>query len=137
MIFSQSCQYAIKSCIYLAIKQDKTDVVEIAKFINTPIPFTSKILQKLAKKNIICSSKGRFGGFYLDDNQFNSLTIKDIYYSIEGEGILLDCVLGIKKCNNLEPCPIHNLAASIKLQLNHILLQKIKDLKDIGKIEFN
>ena len=49
MIFSNSCQYAIKSCIYLAVKQDKIDVTEISEFINSPVSFTSKILQKLAK----------------------------------------------------------------------------------------
>ena len=137
MIFSQSCQYAIKSCIYLAIKKDKTDVGEIAKFINTPIPFTSKILQKLAKENIISSAKGRLGGFYLNEHQYENLTIKNIYTSIDGERMLNECVLGIKKCNNLKPCPIHHLAASIKSQLNEIFLQKIKDIKDVGKIEFN
>ena len=59
MIFSNSCQYAIKSCIYLAVKQDKIDVTEISEFINSPVSFTSKILQKLAKSNIIYSAKGR------------------------------------------------------------------------------
>lgn len=79
MIFSHSCQYAIKSCIYLARKNgSKTDVVEIAAYINSPAHFTSKILQKLVKGNMISSVKGRSGGFYLNDEQYQNLTVKEI-----------------------------------------------------------
>lgn len=99
MIFSHSCQYAIKSCIYLAVKQDKIDVTEISEFINSPVSFTSKILQKLAKSNIISSAKGRGGGFYLDNLQYQTTTIKDICEIFDNEGTLKGCVLGLSKCN--------------------------------------
>ena len=52
IIENDSCQYAIKSCIYLAVKQDKIDVTKISEFINSPVSFTSKILQKQKKSNI-------------------------------------------------------------------------------------
>src|SRR5690606_39748755 len=83
MIFSYSCQYAIKSCIYLANQKKKVGVGEISEFIGSPIPFTSKILQKLAKEGVISSSKGRSGGFYLNKHQYENLTIKDIYFVID------------------------------------------------------
>lgn len=137
MIFSNSCQYAIKSCIYLAKKRDKTDVVEISEFINSPVSFTSKILQKLAKNHIISSSKGRGGGFYLDILQYESTTIKDICKIFDNEEFVKDCVLGISKCNNKQPCPIHHHVLEVRNKIKYILSLKICEVKDIGNIKFN
>lgn len=137
MIFSNSCQYAIKSCIYLAKKRDKTDVVEISEFINSPVSFTSKILQKLAKNNIISSSKGRGGGFYLDKLQYESTTIKDICEIFDNEEFLKDCVLGNSKCNKKNPCPIHDHILDMRKKIKYILTLKISEVKDIGNIKFN
>ena len=132
MIFSNSCQYAIKSCIYLAVKQDKIDVTEISEFINSPVSFTSKILQKLAKSNIISSAKGRGGGFYLDNLQYQTTTIKDICEIFDNEGTLKGCILGLSKCNKKNPCPIHHYALEIRDKIKYILSLKICDVKDVG-----
>lgn len=136
MIFTHSCQYAIKSCIYLAMKREKIDVVEITQFINSPVPFTSKILQRLAKSNIISSAKGRSGGFYLNDEQYESLVVRDIYAAIEGEQMLNSCALGLSECSETNPCPVHHLAIGIKEKLQHILTLKINELKDTGNIKY-
>jgi len=137
MIFSNSCQYAIKSCIYLAKKNgEKTDVVEIAAYINSPGHFTSKILQKLAKGNIISSAKGRSGGFYLNEEQLETLTIKDVCSALEGEKLLSGCILGLSECNDKKPCPVHDIGVEIKERLRRIYNFKISELKEIGSIQF-
>ena len=136
MIFSNSCQYAIKSCIYLAVKQDKIDVTEISEFINSPVSFTSKILQKLAKSNIISSAKGRNGGFFLNKEQLETLTIKDVCSAIEDEKIRSNCILGLNECNENNPCPVHHIAIKIKDKIEYILSLKICDIKDVGNIKF-
>ena len=137
MIFSHSCQYAIKSCIYLAKKNgEKTDVVEIAAYIHSPAHFTSKILQKLAKGNIISSAKGRNGGSYLNKEQQESLTIKDVYEAFDDEKQLFGCILGLSECNEENPCPVHHFGVEIKEKLRYILTLKIKELKDVGNIEY-
>lgn len=137
MIFSYSCQYAIKSCIYLAHQESKVGVGEISDFIGSPIPFTSKILQKLAREGLISSSKGRSGGFYLNQYQYENLTVKDIYLAIDSSYILEVCALGISECSNENPCPIHNHVVEIKHMLKDILTLQIKNIKDSGKIEFD
>ena len=137
MIFNLTCQYAIKSCIYLARKKTKVDAVEISEFINSPLSFTSKTLQKLAKSNIISSAKGRTGGFYLSETQYETLTVKDIFSALELQEDINECVLGLPTCGEENPCPVHHLAISLKHQLKHILSLKIKDLKDVGKIKFD
>lgn len=85
LIFSHTCQYAIKACIVLATEKRKVGIIDISEVIGTPTAFTSKILQQLTKKQLISSGKGKGGGFYLSDEQFESLTIKDIYENFEGK----------------------------------------------------
>jgi Rrf2 family iron-sulfur cluster assembly transcriptional regulator len=136
MIFSHSCQYAIKSCIYLAKKREKVDVLEIATYINSPSHFTSKILQKLAKSNVISSVKGRNGGFYLNDVQYQSLTIKQVCSAFDGEKQFLGCILGLSECNEENPCPVHHIGVEIKEKFHCILELKINELKDIGNIQY-
>lgn len=134
LIFSNTCQYAIKSCIILALEQKKTGIIEISEKIGTPTAFTSKILQQLTKHKLISSGKGRGGGFYLNEDQYEKLTIKDIYEHFVGDEVLNKCLLGLKTCDAENPCPVHHIAREIKDKMVVMLAYKIKDLKDIGNI---
>ncbi|MCW3161625.1 RrF2 family transcriptional regulator [Chryseobacterium oryctis] len=134
LVFSNTCQYAIKSCIVLANDRRKIGIKEISEKIDTPSAFTSKILQQLTKKGLISSGKGKGGGFYLTDEQFEKLTIKDIYENFEGKEVLKSCLLGLKQCGGENPCPIHHLAAEIKEKILLMFQYKIKDLKDFGSV---
>lgn len=134
LIFSNTCQYAIKACIVLANERKKTGIKDISEKIGTPTAFTSKILQQLTKKGVISSGKGKGGGFYIDDNQYENLTIKDIYENFEGKKVLESCLLGLKKCDGENPYPIHHLATEIKEKVVVMFQYKIKDLKDFGSV---
>ena len=137
LIFSNTCQYAIKSCIILATEKRKIRVGEISKQIGTPIFFTSKILQELTRKGLISSGNGRGGGFFLNSDQYNSLTIKDIYENIQGTEALDSCLLGLKVCGSDAPCPVHHIAVEIKEKVKAMFLYKIKELKDLGSVSFD
>ncbi|MEG0925230.1 MULTISPECIES: RrF2 family transcriptional regulator [Chryseobacterium] len=134
IIFSNTCQYAIKACIILALEKRKIGIIEISEQIGTPTAFTSKILQQLTKNGLISSGKGRGGGFYLDDKQYEELSIRDIYENFEGKEVLSSCLLGLKECGGHNPCPIHHVAAQIKEKLMIMFQYKIKDLKDFGNV---
>ena len=76
MLTNQS-KYAIRAVLYLAVYTDETHKMgskEVAEMIKVPAPFLAKILQKLVRKNIISSTKGPKGGFYLtESNLLNSM----------------------------------------------------------------
>ena len=60
-MFSKACEYGIRAVIYIWSKSAdgvKLGVKEICKEIDTPEFFTAKILQSLAKQNLISSTKG-------------------------------------------------------------------------------
>ena len=67
-MLSKSSKYAIRAVLHLSLNSNenkKYSPKKIAEMINIPAPFLAKTLQELTKRNIISSTKGRNGGFYL------------------------------------------------------------------------
>jgi len=112
MILSNTSKYAIRAVIYLAIKsknKQKTGIKKIAEELNIPAPFLSKILQVLAKKKILSSSKGPQGGFGIG-KKLSDISLYDIIVEINGKDLFNSCLLNAGSCdNNLEKnfCALH------------------------------
>jgi len=122
-MFSKSTEYALRATLFIAEKgseNNKLGIDEIAAGIQSPKSFTAKILQLLTgEKGIISSTRGPNGGFYLTEKA-KQLPIRAILEVMEQEGLLGKCILGLKKCSEVNPCPMHFEYKPIK-----------KDLKDL------
>lgn len=118
-MLSNACQYAIRSILYLAIHSDETNkigVKKVADELETPQPFLAKLLQQLAKKDLVSSIKGPNGGFYLSKkNKQNSLW--DIVKCIDGTSKFDNCFLGLATCGDENPCPVHFIVGPFKQKL--------------------
>lgn len=119
-MFSKSTEYALRATLYIAQKgseEKKIGIEEVSKAIDSPRSFTAKILQSLTKENkIISSISGPHGGFYMTDKA-KKLPVRAILEAM-GEDELLDrCVLGLAKCSESKPCPMHSKYKIIKKQL--------------------
>ena len=136
-MLSNSSKYAIKAVLYLAMYSDenkKVMVKDISEPINVPRAYHAKLLQELSRKNIISSTRGPKGGFYLnDDNKKQS--IMQIIYAIDGEKKMNSCMLSLEHCNEEKPCPLHYFASPYKSKLIGNLNHKtINDLcEDVKK----
>lgn len=129
MFFNSSCRYGIKACIYLIQTHQKMGVEEIAKKVDSPVAFTSKILQKLSSKGLISSEKGRNGGFFVSDEQRLSLTFRMVFVACNNdEDTFSKCALGLSKCSSQKPCPIHHLMVEVKQKLDKVMDLKLVDL---------
>ena len=118
-MLSNACKYAIRAVIYLALNSDvnnKLGAKKIARELEVPPPFLAKLLRKLSTDRLVSSSKGPGGGFFLNQENFEN-TLWDVISSIDDEQKLDDCFLGLVKCNNANPCPVHYLVAPFKKQL--------------------
>ena len=78
----------------------------MAGFINENEHTVGKILQKLVRNNIINSTKGPNGGFYSTEEQTKRKII-DVIIAIDGEEVFTRCGLGLSKCSETHPCPVH------------------------------
>jgi len=117
-MLSNSSKYAINAVLYLAVHSNETKKIsakEIAESINIPSPFLSKLFQILSRKNVISSTKGPGGGFYMTRENLN-LNLIEIVNHIDGIGNFEDCVLGLRMCSSEKPCPVHYAIQPLKKQ---------------------
>ncbi len=123
-MFSKTCQYGIKASIYIAEQSQldrKVGLKEVAEAIQSPVAYTSKILQILAKNNIIISGKGPTGGFSIPKNELEIVKLCAIVEAIDGDTIYMGCALGLNSCNEKKPCPVHNQFKTIRDDLKTML----------------
>ncbi|WP_117884673.1 RrF2 family transcriptional regulator [Aureibaculum luteum] len=123
-MFSKACEYGIKASIYIALQslQDKrVSLKEIAEEINSPVAFTAKILHQLAKNDILDSVKGPAGGFQIEKDNVEKLKLSHVVFAIDGDSIYSGCGLGLEKCNEKQPCPLHDKFVIIRNELKQML----------------
>lgn|SRR5690606_33740423 len=123
-MFSKTCEYGIKAAIYIAgsSKEGKrVRLKDIASNIDSPEAFTAKILQQLVKNNIIDSVKGPSGGFEINQLKMQTIMLNEIVLAIDGDKIYNGCGLGLNKCSEHKPCPLHNKFQIIRNDLKNML----------------
>ena len=122
-MFSKACEYGIRATLFIAREsenQRRTGLKNIANAINSPEAFTAKILQKLVQQDIIDSAKGPRGGFFIRPENQN-MVLADIVKAIDGETIMTGCALGLDKCSEEHPCPLHYDFTAIRSNLKNML----------------
>ena len=116
-MLSNTCKYAIRAVIYLAVKSEsgsKVGIKTISKELDLPSPFLGKILQTLAKHKILASTKGPNGGFSLRMDP-EELHLLDIVVLVDGMDSFNKCGIGVKDCMEQEkPCAIHSRYAKMR-----------------------
>ncbi|MEO6903863.1 MAG: Rrf2 family transcriptional regulator [Bacteroidia bacterium] len=123
-MFSKACEYGIRASIYITLKSlqnVRVSLKDIAKEIDSPEAFTAKILQQLAKSKIIDSVKGPSGGFDINKKKIETITLTEIVKAIDGDSIFEGCGLGLKKCSEKHPCPVHNKFKKVREDLKKMI----------------
>src|SRR5215204_2299788 len=108
-MLTKTSEYALRSLIYIAMHAvggKKIGIKEVANELELPLAFIGKILQELVRKGLLASTKGPNGGFYLD-KPASSISILDVIREIDGLEAFRRCGLGLKKCSDDHPCPLH------------------------------
>lgn len=112
-MLSNTCKYAIRSVIYLALNSEdgkKIGIKQISKDLDIPTPFLGKILQTLAKQKLLNSNKGPHGGFSVINDPYD-ITLLDIVKIIDGLDVFEVCMIGMNTCKSAHeqelPCPVH------------------------------
>lgn len=125
-MLSNSAKYALKAVLYLAVHSNehkKIMVKDLAEPINVPQAYIAKLLQELSKKEIISSTRGVAGGFYL--TEFNSKQpVMNVIFAIDGSYKMNSCLLSLENCNEQVTCPLHHIAFPMRTQLIQSLKSK-------------
>ena len=116
MFLSKSFGYALRGILYIAVMQDeqrKVQIDEIATKLSVPKHFLGKIMQQIVKAGLLKSTKGPYGGFSLAAGTLNTPVIRLVEVT-DGMEQFSMCVLKLKYCNGINPCPLHFEMEEIK-----------------------
>ncbi len=126
-MLSNTCKYALRAVIYIALNEDKkvkTGIKKISEELDIPAPFLAKILQLLAKNKLLVSSKGPNGGFTFNKSP-ESISLYDIILIIDGRDLFDRCLISMRNCyeHNM-PCPMHDTYDRIRKEIEKLFREQ-------------
>jgi Rrf2 family protein len=134
-MFSRSSGYAVQALTYLAAQPSGKLVGarEMATSLEIPMPFLWKILRKLSEKKLVRSFKGVRGGYELA-RPARSIRVSEVLAAGREGDQMGRCVLGLDKCDDHDPCPLHSPWKSLRKQMESrfqvtTLADLVRDLK--------
>lgn len=128
IIFSKKCEYGLQAVLHLSARAEKEvlSADEIAKALQIPKEFVSKILQELTSSGIVDSKKGKSGGFFLA-KATSRIRLIDVVVAIDGFDIFNKCVLGFPSCSADSPCPVHHNWSKLSKETYRMLSEATLD----------
>ena len=121
MEITRETDYAIRCVYYLSGKPDEVTMVdEIAREMEIPKSFLAKIVQKLAKADIVKSFRGVKGGYQLARRP-KDLSLLDVVEAVEGSIAMNICVLDRQACDRSSTCRIRPVWAEIRKDFRKLL----------------
>jgi len=124
-MFSKTCKYAIRASIFIAaqsMQNKRATIKDIAEKIDSPKSFTAKILQTLAKNDLVHSVQGIGGGFEIPKEIMNQIKLSQIVTAIDGDSIFTCCGLGLGKCSEIHHCSVHEKFKEIRHEITSMLV---------------
>ena len=118
-MLTQASKYAIRAVLFMADKSStkvKYGAKQIASDLEIPHHFIAKLLQDLARKKVISSSKGPGGGFFLSEKDLKNNVCKILNITEKGQ-VFKECFLALPTCGDENPCPVHHLVAPFRIAL--------------------
>lgn len=109
-ILSRTCEYGLRAVLHVASMRGDRDYVpirEIAKKLGLSFHFLTKILQHLGDGGIVHSCRGPTGGVALA-RPAEGITLRMVIECIQGSDVFEQCVLGLRGCGRIRPCPLHD-----------------------------
>ncbi|MBI4395934.1 MAG: Rrf2 family transcriptional regulator [Elusimicrobia bacterium] len=144
MIYSRTSEYALRALAFMAQKdgglvteprearkwlkgaspETTTDVREVSDATGIPAPYVAKVLQGLARANVLRSKKGRGGGFSFRRHP-SKITLWHVVQATDdlATSPLSSCVMGLKQCSEITPCPLHEVWSDTTKRMHEKLQQ--------------
>ncbi len=129
MIYSNACAYAIRALTRLAmVRPDGYALLdELCEGTDLPRHFVAKIFQDLVRRGLLLSAKGRGGGFALA-RPATEIKLIDIVAVIDGTDELEQCVVGMARCDDHQPCPQHEQWKALRCEIRSFLEDTTLDM---------
>lgn len=105
-LLSDASEYALRAVVWLAQRPGQSQKVrQIAEGIHAAPGYLVKVLQALAKVDILSAQRGSHGGFTLERDPV-TLTVLEVINSVDPVERIMTCPLGLKS-HGTHLCPMH------------------------------
>lgn len=124
---TKKSEYALISACYMALYNNGNCVTarEIAENYNLSYDLVAKVLQRLARHNIITSYQGVKGGYTLARNA-EKISISEIIKAVEPGYEITDCLrngFNEHSCSSFNVCKIKNPLSEIQKKIDKIFVE--------------
>lgn len=123
MLLTRASEYALLSLILISQNEEPQDVETLSQKLGISKSFLAKILQNLARKDILISYKGANGGFKLNKKP-SEISIKDIIETAEKkQATVFDCSTSKVKCprNRGDLCAVWPFLNKLQIRIDEFL----------------
>jgi Rrf2 family transcriptional regulator, iron-sulfur cluster assembly transcription factor len=121
MLYSSACEYAIRALTHMADHPDRrVKLREICESEGIPAPFLANILHRLVGAGILSSARGPTGGYALVPDP-SALSLLDIKAVVDGLQDLEACAVGLERCSDTTPCPLHDRWKPVRARIRTFL----------------
>lgn len=134
-LYSKGCEYAIRALTHVGPTNGtkRFQAKAICEKAGIPEPFTRKVFQSLVSAGFLEASRGPGGGYQLTKDP-RRITILEIIRAVDGEEVFDGCIMGLPVCNELKPCPLHDIWLVAKNELlGQMNATSLQDLIEVEK----
>lgn len=123
MIGSSATEYAIRALTHVAeAGGERVKVKDISDAEEIPAPFLSNVLNRLVAAGLLRSLRGPTGGYVLA-RPAREIRLLDIRAAIDGNLDLESCAVGLPRCSESSPCPVHDRWGPVRDQIRTFLTE--------------
>ena len=137
--FTKRADYALLALCYLALAGDAggggrlVNNKEIAEHFKIPIELLAKIMQVLARHQLVASSPGPTGGYRLTRDP-SDISVATVVKIVDGQMGMVHCSNGNDSgCDQFDRCTIRNPLATIEERMYGLLEQM--SIREIARLQ--
>ena len=122
-LIKRNTDYALR-VLTLMGKYKKGHIIfarELAASEGVPLVYLHKILQKLQRRGIIKSYRGRFGGGFSLQQEMGKITLREIMEIAQGKFAVNRCFIEHDRCSRIKNCPIHKQLRQVQKSMESVL----------------
>ena len=130
MKVSTKLKYGLKFLIYLGANQEGNNITlkEIAENENISVKYLEQIITILRPLQILNSTRGNNGGYSLSKTP-QEIQLFDIFNTLQGDFIEMNCIERPGSCNTSQVCPTRDLWVDMrKIYVDYLKEKTLQEL---------
>ena len=133
MRLSMSSEYAIRCLVFMATAEaDLCPVQQLSNRLNIPYKYLGRLMGRLREAGFVESVRGKNGGYRIA-KPLIEIRLEQIIETVEGLEDFNRCLLGFERCDEDNPCPMHEFWSGPKDGIQDMLVNV--SLADMVKSE--